>query len=117
MYCATRLRCYHDSRLRVTEACLLAALGRMQAGIPERIESVEWTKQAWAQEAGVNVNTALSKRTDGTFVFSAANRLFDELKGKQQSKGKKPLQQQNSSLLQLVAQMQRKHAPTDDISI
>lgn len=75
------LRVLHGSREHHTFARLTEALGRMEAGHPQRLAvPYKWTKANLAREAGVHITTILFKNPDGIYRYAPVLDRFDTLR-------------------------------------
>lgn len=112
MKCSHKLRRFHDERMLKTHSKLVEGLARMISGETRNVSAVVWTKSCWADEAGVNVNTIVTKG-GGKFVYEEANMLFEQAKrGASSSAGGlrariRQLEQENLLLKQQLAAIHR----------
>lgn len=75
------LHSLHGSREHHTFARLTEALGRMEAGHPQRLAvPYKWTKANLAREAGVHITTILFRNPDGAYRYAPVLDRFDTLR-------------------------------------
>jgi hypothetical protein len=77
MKCTIKQREHYDRIIAKTAETLAEALARMTTGRTKNLPpGYKWTKSTWAKEAGIDINTLVSKTPDGAFVFEELNARF-----------------------------------------